>query len=105
MPDVFKILKDLELKTVGLDPKTNKMQEVYFVALRTVGLPIHGDDFSNPWTPTGGNLAKDIAKDPVDQRKSVGGQHVDAELLRLRRSRKRAFPDELGWGRDGYVPI
>ena len=84
MPDVFKILKDLELKTVGLDPKTNKMQEGYFVALRTVGLPIHGDDFSNPWTPTGGNLAKDIAKDPVDQRKSAGGQHVDAELLRLR---------------------
>jgi hypothetical protein len=66
MPDVFKILKDLELKTVGLDPKTNKMQEGYFVAFRTVGLPIHGDDFSNPWTPTGGNLAKDIAKDPVD---------------------------------------
>jgi hypothetical protein len=69
--DVFKILKDLELKTVGLDPKTNKMQEGYFVSFRTVGLPIHGDDFANPWTPLGGNLEKDLEKDipksdPVD---------------------------------------
>ena len=65
--DVFKILKDLELKSVGLDPKTNKMQEGYFIAFRNVGLPIHKDDFSNPWSPLGVNLAKDIPqKDPVD---------------------------------------
>jgi hypothetical protein len=67
MPDVFKILKDLELKTVGLDPKTNKMQEGYFSAFRTVGLPIHKDDFDNPFSPLGGNLLKDIPKtEPAD---------------------------------------
>ena len=66
-PDVFKILKDLELKSVGLDPQTNKMQEGYFVAFRSVGLPIHGDDFTNPWSPLGVNLQKDIPKtDPAD---------------------------------------
>lgn len=65
--DVFKILKDLELKSVGLDPATNKMQEGYFVAFRSVGLPIHKEDFNNPWSPLGVNLAKDIPKtDPVD---------------------------------------
>lgn len=65
--DVFKILKDLELKAVGLDPQTNKMQEGYFVSFRTVGLPIHKDDFNNPYAPTGVNLQKDIPKsDPVD---------------------------------------
>ncbi len=65
--DVFKILKDLELKAVGLDPATNKMQEGYFVAFRSVGLPIHKEDFDNPWSPLGVNLAKDIPKtDPVD---------------------------------------
>ncbi len=65
--DVFKILKDLELKSVGLDPQTNKMQEGYFIAFRNVGLPIHKEDFSNPWSPLGVNLAKDIPqKDPVD---------------------------------------
>jgi hypothetical protein len=67
MPDVFKILKDLELKIVGLDPQTNKMQEGYFAAFRTLGLPIHDDDYDNPWTPLGGNLDKDIPKtDPAD---------------------------------------
>jgi hypothetical protein len=69
MPDVFKILKDLELKSVGLDPQTNKMQEGYFVAFRSVGLPIHQEDFEDPWTPLGGNLAanldKAIAKTPA----------------------------------------
>jgi hypothetical protein len=53
MPDVFKILKDLELKTVGLDPQTQKMQEGYFVAFRPVGLPIHKDDYKTPWSPLG----------------------------------------------------
>ena len=65
--DVFKILKDLELKAVGLDPQTSKMQEGYFVAFRNIGLPIHPDDFDNPWSPTGVNLEKDIPKtEPVD---------------------------------------
>lgn len=67
MPDVFKILKDLELKAVGLDPATNKMQEGYFVSFRSVGLPIHKEDFVNPYSPLGSNLAKDIPKsDPKD---------------------------------------
>src|SRR5260370_13998990 len=65
--DVFKILKDVELKSVGLDPATNKRQEGYFIAFRSVGLPIHKEDFDNPWSPLGVNLAKDIPKtDPVD---------------------------------------
>lgn len=65
--DVFKIFKDLELKSVGLDPATNKMQEGYFCAFRSVGLPIHKDDYSNPYSPLGGNLQQDIPKtDPVD---------------------------------------
>src|SRR5215831_2384527 len=54
--DVFKILKDLELKAVGLDPQTNKMQEGYFVSFRPIGLPIHKEDFANPYTPLGGNM-------------------------------------------------
>jgi hypothetical protein len=55
MADVFKMLKDLELKAVGLDPQTNKMQEGYFVSFRPIGLPIHKEDFANPYTPLGGN--------------------------------------------------
>lgn len=67
MPDVFKILKDLELKCVGLDPQTNQVQEGYFSAFRTVGLPIHKEDFDNPWSPLGVNLQKDIPKtEPAD---------------------------------------
>jgi hypothetical protein len=53
MPDVFKILKDLELKAVGLDPETNKMQEGYFVSFRNIGLPIRKEDFERPWRPNG----------------------------------------------------
>ena len=56
--DVFKILKDLELKAVGLDEATSKMQEGYFVAFRDIGLPIREDTFANPWDPQGGNLQK-----------------------------------------------
>src|SRR6476619_610933 len=75
--DVFKILKDLELKSVGLDPQTNKMQEGYFIAFRTVGLPIHKDDFKNPWSPLGVNLEKDVpqtdAADPQNAPKTASG--------------------------------
>ena len=39
MPDVFKILKDLELKAVGLDPQSNKMQEGYFVSFPLTFFP------------------------------------------------------------------
>lgn len=78
MPDVFKILKDLELKAVGLDEKTNKMQEGYFVAFRNVGLPIRKEDFDNPWGPSGENLGKDIPPipdrtDPADAPQTASG--------------------------------
>lgn len=75
--DVFKILKDLEMKCVGLDPQTNAMQEGYFVSFRSVGLPIHKDDFANPWSPLGANLAKDIPQteptDPAGAPKTASG--------------------------------
>ena len=65
--DVFKILQDLELKAVGLDEQTKKLQEGYFVAFRSIGLPIHKADYENPWSSLGANLEKDIPKtDPVD---------------------------------------
>lgn len=66
MPDVFKILKDLEAKAVGLNPSDDKMPEGFFTSFRSVGLPIHKDDFDNPWDPFGGNLAKVLEK-PVPQ--------------------------------------
>jgi hypothetical protein len=64
VPDVYKILKDLELKAVGLDPKTNEMQSGYFCAFRDIGLPIHKDDYDNPWSPLGGNLDKAVPQTP-----------------------------------------
>src|SRR6266700_3630885 len=83
--DVFKILKDLELKSVGLDPQTNKMQEGYFVSFRTVGLPIHKEDFANPFAPTGANLEKDIPKadpsDPKDAPKTGSGQMDENKIF------------------------
>lgn len=78
--DVFKMLKDLELKAVGLDEKSNKMQEGYFVAFRSIGLPIHKDDYENPWSPLGVNLEKDIPKtDPVDPKDApkTGSDKID----------------------------
>lgn len=78
--DVFKLLKDIELKAVGLDEKTNKMQEGYFVSFRTIGLPIHKDDYDNPWSPLGVNLQKDIPPtppaDPKDAPKT-GSDKID----------------------------
>jgi hypothetical protein len=40
MPDVYKILKDLEMKAVGVDPESQAMPEGYFASFRNVGLPI-----------------------------------------------------------------
>jgi len=78
--DVFKIFKDLELKAVGLDEKTNKMQEGYFAAFRSIGLPIHKDDYANPYSPTGANLLKAIPKiDPVDP-KDAGSKTGSASI-------------------------
>jgi hypothetical protein len=76
MPDVFKILKDLELKAVGLDENTNKMQEGYFVAFRNVGLPIRKADFDNPWDPSGANVnppTPPANTDPADAPKTGSG--------------------------------
>ncbi|PZP43673.1 MAG: hypothetical protein DI598_15530 [Pseudopedobacter saltans] len=56
MADVMKILKDLEYKAIGVDPKTKKMPDGYFASFRPIGLPIPESDFKNPWTPTGSNL-------------------------------------------------
>jgi hypothetical protein len=83
--DVFKILKDLEMKIVGLDPKTNKMQEGFFCSFRTVGLPITSQDYENPWTPLGGNLEKDIPKtppaDPKDAPKTASGTMTENQIF------------------------
>jgi hypothetical protein len=85
MPDVFKILKDLELKCVGLDPQTKKMQEGYFIAFRSVGLPIHKEDFDNPYAPGGVNLEKDIPKtdpsDPANAPKTGSGQMDENKIF------------------------
>ena len=56
--DVFKILKDLEYKAVGVDPHTQKMATGYFVSFRNIGLPIPEEDFSNPWSPMGAEMKK-----------------------------------------------
>lgn len=64
MPDVFKILKDLEMKAVGVDPNTQAMQEGYFVAFRSVGLPIRTEDYADPHSPIGVNLNKDRPQAP-----------------------------------------
>ena len=40
------------------------MQEGYFISFRSVGLPIHKEDFNNPWSPLGVNLDKNIAEMP-----------------------------------------
>ena len=58
MPDAFKILRDIEMKAVGVDPQTQAMQEGYFVAFRNVGLPIRTEDYENPFSPVGVNLNK-----------------------------------------------
>lgn len=86
--DVFKILKDLELKAVGLDEQTQKMQEGYFVSFRSVGLPIHKDDYDNPWDPFGGNVAAALekarppqdAKDPKDAEKTASDKMTEDKI-------------------------
>src|SRR5882757_9783231 len=82
-PDVYKILKDLELKAVGLDPSTNTMQSGYFVSFRDIGLPIHKDDFANPFSPLGANLDQNIPEtppaDPADAPKT-GSTALDPDV-------------------------
>lgn len=82
MPDVFKILRDLEMKAVGVDPKTNAMQEGYFASFRNVGLPIRPEDYANPFSPIGVNLNSSVpaspAVDPADAPKT-GSDTADTE--------------------------
>src|SRR5579859_5662248 len=82
--DVFKILKDLELKAVGLDPATNIMQSGYFAAFRSIGLPILAADFANPFTPTGANLDKPVSTpspaDPKDAPKTGSGNLTEVAV-------------------------
>lgn len=56
--DVYKILEDLQLRAVGVDPDSKKMPEGYFVSFRKIGLPVSKDDFEKPYSPFG--LEKDI---------------------------------------------
>lgn len=81
--DVFKILADLEVKAVGLDPQTKTMQEGYFIAFRNSGLPLPAEDYSNPFSPTGAELKKINAdqphtdpKDPKDAGKATGSDQT-----------------------------
>ena len=85
MPDVFKILRDLEMKAVGVDPQTQAMQKGYFVALRNIGLPIRTQDYENPFSPVGVNLNKPRpeipAADPTTAPKTASeSTDTDAEL-------------------------
>lgn len=57
-PDVMKILKDLEYRAVGVDPNTQQKQTGSYVSFRQIGLPIRAQDYSNPWTPSGGEMTK-----------------------------------------------
>lgn len=62
--DVFKMLKDLEYKAVGMDPASKQVPEGFFVSFRPIGLPIPEEDYRNPWSPTGANLKATLASVP-----------------------------------------
>ncbi|MBV9248375.1 MAG: hypothetical protein JO227_03890 [Acetobacteraceae bacterium] len=98
--DVFKIFKDLEMKAVGLDPQSNKMQEGYFVAFRSVGLPVHKDDYSNPYSPLGSNLQKDIPKadavDPKDTPPATASAELSAD-------KDKAFAANVAKSQQSYL--
>ena len=96
--DVFKIFRDLELKAVGLDENTKKMQEGYFAAFRPIGLPIHRDDYANPYSPAGGNLAGDVpqtpAVDPKGAAPGTGSTNIDLT---------RAFAANVAKSQEAFV--
>jgi hypothetical protein len=100
MPDVFKILKDLELKAVGLDPQSQKMQEGYFVAFRSVGLPIHKDDYARPWSPLGAPPAPLApAPEPVDPQTTAAAPPTTSASL----EQKQAQIDAVSSAMKSYV--
>ena len=77
MADVLKVLEDLKYKAVGVDPQNKKMPEGYFVSFRPIGLPIHKEDFGNPWTPTGSNLKEIMDSKPKDEASRVPAEGQD----------------------------
>ncbi|MBZ4018032.1 hypothetical protein [Streptomyces purpurogeneiscleroticus] len=93
MPDVHKMLRDLERIAVGINPETNAMPEGYFVSFRDVGLPISPEDYADPYNPIGINLKKEIATHPTtDPAKApkTGSEAVDtdAELRAITKSQR-----------------
>ncbi|WP_330351956.1 hypothetical protein [Streptomyces chartreusis] len=94
MPDVFKILRDLEMKAVGVDPERKEIPEGYFVSFRSVGLPIRMEDYANPFSPIGVNLDKPPAapKEPPPGEPATGSSKIDTdrELQNITKS-QRAF--------------
>jgi hypothetical protein len=83
MPDAFKILRDLEMKAVGVDPATRAMQEGYFVSFRNVGLPIRPEDYARPFNPIGIDLNKPVedapAANPAGAEKKTDSEGVDTD--------------------------
>jgi hypothetical protein len=90
--DVLKILKDLELKAVGLTPEGDKMQEGYFASFRSIGLPITKEDYENPFEPTGGNLDQPIpraaATDPTNAPKTGSSNVSDSTVAAVSKSQQ-----------------
>jgi hypothetical protein len=78
--DVFKILKDLELKAVGLNPQTNQMQEGYFASFRPIGLPITKSDYDNPYSPQGANIDRHTVISNPEDPKDVASVTVSASI-------------------------
>ncbi|MGZ3754664.1 MAG: hypothetical protein ACXVAY_15500 [Mucilaginibacter sp.] len=76
--DVNKILEDLKNKAAGIDPKTNKMPQGYFVSFRPIGLPIDPNDYSNPWSPTGSELNQATTSAMNQQSASSAGMPAGA---------------------------
>jgi hypothetical protein len=83
MPDAFKILRDLEMKAVGVDPQSQAMQEGYFVAFRNIGLPIRTGDYENPFSPVGVNLNKPRPETPAadpNTAPKTGSESTDTDV-------------------------
>lgn len=81
MPDVFKILRDLEMKAVGVDPEQQEMPKGTFVSFRSVGLPIRFEDYANPWSPIGVNIDKAVTKpkEPPPGEPATASSKIDTD--------------------------
>ncbi len=67
--DVFKILKDLEYRVVGIEPGTQNLQKGFFVSFRPIGLPIRVKDYEKPLEPFANNIntVVDVSTDVSNQ--------------------------------------